>query len=69
MTTCQGTHELDAIYRHGSEMEETVVRWCVRCGAIVVDVDVDGRTAPGQGTPMRLPALDLESLIPQPEQP
>lgn len=27
--------------------EEKVVRWCKCCGAIVVDLDRDGRTYPG----------------------
>jgi hypothetical protein len=34
----------------------TVVRWCVDCGAVVVDTDIDGRTAPGDYMPMRLPS-------------
>jgi hypothetical protein len=27
--------------------DSIVVRWCTKCGAIVVDLDYDGRTAPG----------------------
>jgi hypothetical protein len=30
---------------HG--MAEEVVRWCSHCGAVVVDLDYDGRTKPG----------------------
>lgn len=32
-----------------------VVRWCQRCGGIVVDVDVDNRINAGQGMKMRFP--------------
>ena len=58
MTTCQGNHDLEVIYYEGSEMEENVVRWCQRCGAITVDVDVDGRTSPGAYMAMRLPETE-----------
>lgn len=34
-----------------------VVRWCRDCGAIVVDVDVDGRVSPGAVSPMVFPLL------------
>lgn len=36
---------------------ETVVRWCPTCGAIVVDVDFDGRTSPGRVMKMKFPAI------------
>ncbi len=38
-----------------------VVRWCCDCGAVVVDVDVDGRTHPGGDAAMRFPALAVEA--------
>lgn len=38
-----------------NEFEETVVRWCPICGAIVVDTDFDGRTKPGAVMSMRVP--------------
>jgi DUF917 family protein len=34
-----------------------VVRWCVNCGAIVIDTDVDGRTRPGNVMTMQNSAL------------
>lgn len=37
--------------------EERVVRWCQYCGAIVVDLDVDGRTYPGYFAECLLPGL------------
>lgn len=58
MTTCKGQHSLTTIYRDGPDMEENVVRWCKKCGAITVDVDVDGRTAPGGYMAMRLPETE-----------
>lgn len=36
-----------------------VVRWCRDCGAVVIDVDYDGRTSPGAIMPMRFPQLAL----------
>lgn len=53
----QHTHPLEEIFtdhRSGGGIE-TVVRWCPTCGAIVIDIDVDGRTAPGRVMPMRFP--------------
>jgi len=32
-----------------------VTRWCTKCGAIVIDLDYDGRTLPGEGMKMRFP--------------
>ena len=58
MTTCKGKHDLIVVYAHGSEMEETVVRWCRLCGALTVDIDCDGRTQPGGVMAMRLPKLE-----------
>lgn len=36
-----------------------VVRWCCNCGAVVTDIDVDGRTMPGRRMPMKFPQLAL----------
>jgi hypothetical protein len=68
MTTCGGQHHLLTIYRSGPSMEENVVRWCKRCGAVVVDVDVDGRTAPGSFMPMQLPETETKRQGVQREQ-
>ena len=32
-----------------------VVRWCNRCGAVVIDIDYDNRTSPGAVMKMRFP--------------
>jgi hypothetical protein len=34
-----------------------VVRWCVDCGAVVVDEDYDNRTNPGVYGAMRFPRM------------
>jgi len=31
-----------------TEVSSRVVRWCNECGVVVVDIDVDNRTKPGQ---------------------
>lgn len=42
-------HKLRTIYYNQVNVVETnVVRWCVKCGSIVVDIDVDNRTYPGR---------------------
>jgi len=51
-----GQHDLVEIFRsHGPYDEDRVVRWCQECGAVVVDVEIDGRTAPGCSMLMRFP--------------
>ncbi len=50
-----GQHNLVIINSNGCDNEEKVVRWCKDCGAIVVDLDYDGRTNPGHYMKMRLP--------------
>jgi len=60
MTTCRGRHDLEIVFRDGPEIEETVVRWCSRCGAVTVDIDSDGRTSPGTIMSMRLPDTEAE---------
>lgn len=34
-----------------------VTRWCHKCGAIVVDVDVDGRVFAGSAMEMQFPKI------------
>lgn len=38
---------------------DRVVRWCINCGAVVVDNDVNGKTSPGDWAAMRLPQIAL----------
>jgi hypothetical protein len=59
-------HELVEIDSRWDGDAHVVVRWCTLCGAVVVDADVDGRTAPGAISVMRFPklALDLQRVSP-----
>lgn len=51
-----GKHNLIVIYSHArAYFESPTVRWCENCGAVVVDMDVDGRTFAGNIMPMRFP--------------
>ena len=34
-----------------------VVRWCEICGAVVIDMDYDGRTNPGRYMSMMIPLV------------
>lgn len=56
-----GNHNLKVIYKSRSlynETETDVVRWCQDCGAVVVDLDYDGRTNAGQVMMMKFPTRD-----------
>lgn len=51
-----GKHDLIVIYSHRALYnEEPTVRWCVDCGAVVVDMDYDNRTNAGQIMKMKFP--------------
>ena len=58
-TGCKkGLHPLKTILRIPQAFDtERVVRWCPECGAIVVDMDYDGRTKPGHYMKMQLPNI------------
>lgn len=51
-------HEFEVISSRsaGDPGVSAVVRWCSRCGGVVVDADIDGRTDPGRFAAMRFPA-------------
>lgn len=50
------TGELIELYRVSiSDLEEEVVRWCAVCGAVVIDLESDGRVYPGRVAKMRFP--------------
>lgn len=62
MQPCKGgQHDLKVIASNlaGYDCEE-VVRWCQNCGAVVVDLDTDGRTSPGYYRAMQFPKLVKE---------
>ena len=53
-----GQHELTEIFRvYEDPTSEQVVRWCVNCGSITIDVDYDGRTQPGRVMRMISPRI------------
>jgi hypothetical protein len=56
---CDGkNHDLIDIVEYDiNSMSSKVLRWCSTCGAIVIDVDYDGRTNPGQVMKMRFPKV------------
>ena len=64
-----GKHNLINIFTSSISRDEfKVVRWCKDCGAIVIDVDVDGRTFAGNIMKMRLPKntrpqIDAEAIF------
>jgi hypothetical protein len=45
----------------GTPGAQEVVRWCCDCGAVVIDVDVDGRTHNGEQMEMHFPSLALRA--------
>ncbi len=53
----KGNHSLQKIFESGSDTESTVVRWCEVCGSIVIDMDYDGRTKPGEVMGMISPSI------------
>lgn len=55
----KGQHNLIPVYSHGTADEETVVRWCPDCGAVVVDKDIDGRTFAGNVRKLQAPKLAI----------
>ncbi len=56
MATCKyGIHTLIVIFASSSWDCNEVVRWCEKCGAVVVDIDVDGRSRPGGVMRMKFP--------------
>lgn len=52
-----GINSLEVIYTEYGAVSEHVVRWCPKCGAVVVDEDFDGRTNPGAVLKMRFPHM------------
>ena len=54
---CDGSkHKLTVIHRAGNSAEMAVIRWCMDCGAVVVDIDYDGRTMAGGILKMQFPS-------------
>lgn len=53
----KGNHMLERIYEAGPDCESTVVRWCLVCGSVTIDIDYDCRTQPGAVMKMKSPAI------------
>lgn len=58
----EGLHPLKEILTVEGAFTDRVVRWCPECGAIVIDMDLDGRIYPGRHMPMKLPYMAKEIL-------
>lgn len=59
----QGNHSLTELCNAdiGSD-EKAILRWCKICGAVVIDVEVDGRLYPGELMKMHFPQLFKEKF-------
>ena len=54
----KGNHDLTIIFQESSlNNGESTVRWCKRCGSVVIDADRDGRTYPGRVMGMKCPQI------------
>lgn len=47
----------------GGHGGDAVVAWCPVCGAVAVDLEVDGRRVPGGVTPLQFPAITLDAML------
>lgn len=54
-----GSHKWVKVYEKNTLSPGTseVVRWCNICGSVVVDIDFDGRTNPGQIMKLKSPEI------------
>lgn len=54
----EGLHPFKEISRTGLSFDrDEVVRWCPKCGAVVVDMDYDNRTSPGYYKKIEYPEI------------
>lgn len=58
----EGLHPLKEISRNSDGFVDRVTRWCPNCGAIVIDMEYDGRVYPGHYKKMLLPKLAREHV-------
>ena len=58
----EGLHGLKEISRISDGFVDKVIRWCPDCGAIVVDMECDGRVYAGRYNKMVLPELTKKIL-------
>lgn len=53
-----GKYDLTAVFSVGPEQDQTTVRWCGICGAVVIDTGADERVNnPGGYMKMRFPRI------------
>ena len=52
-----GNHAFKEVFRSYGAYSDESVKWCIVCGAIVVDEEVDGRVHPGKSRKMELPKV------------
>lgn len=55
------SHDLVGLMYGGTSDEGEVVRWCRNCGAVVIDMEYDGRVAAGAIMKMRVPTLTKDT--------
>jgi hypothetical protein len=57
----KGNHKLIVIYQdYANDENKPTVRWCTVCGSVVVDLDYDNRTNPGDIMKMKTPSIIQE---------
>ena len=57
----KGNHPLEKIFTFSKNRDEDVaVNWCPECGAVVVDIEFDGRISPGAVVKMKVPRIAKE---------
>lgn len=57
----EGLHPFKVITRNSQGYDtEEVVRWCPKCGAVVIDMDYDNRTNPGYYKKIQYPEITLK---------
>lgn len=65
LTECRaGQHPLICILTTAPKWDDecSVVRWCPVCGAVVVDMEYDGRTYSGRISAMKIPKITQEEV-------
>lgn len=54
----KGNHDLVDIYSYSNGFGESEeVRWCRKCGSVVIDLEYDGRVQPGRIMTMESPQV------------
>lgn len=59
----EGLHPLIEISRTSDGFTDRVIRWCPDCGAVVIDMECDGRVYAGRYRKMTIPKISREVEI------